>query len=264
MPRRRFVWLTKAIRAKISECGQYFTWFEVSLPRLLFGHNGRLIENQLQLNEALEKLHQEAERWAEGVAGYESWQPWRMDLVWNFDQVALPILMAHAGLRVPGINKGATIWEGGYNLTWSGAKSRFEVTIYDKSRAMHVCGSVLRAEIRLCGEQLMRRLRGKVWHDWDSLYCIYRQVMSSIPPVEKPIAANGWAEAVGGESPETRRRILSRLAHGSQRTFRERRRRVEQAAAKLSDTFSWAKILPVAGPPAPVHVEPTRRQSPQR
>lgn len=227
---------------------------ECSLPRLLHGHNGKVLANQAQLDAALANLDMVLRSVADGP-GVGEWTPYRLDLAWNFDLPAKPLIFAHAPLRVPGLQKGGTLFPDGNGVSWRGAKSGFMVTLYDKARQKRVQGSVLRAEISLRGDQLSRRLVGCDWRDFSALYRMYRGIMAGIDPIQKPVSAKGWPEAVGQESQETRTRILARLAHRPRTTFRSYRRKTEAAAAQLTETFSWANILPADNPPPEFHVK---------
>jgi len=258
LPSRRKLALGPSVRGWTDETGTLLESAECSLPRLLYGHNGRTLADQGQLDAGLVKLHDVLISVAD-VPSEADWSPWRLDLAWNFDLQARPLILAHAALCVPGIQSEGTLHPGCYGVSWRGAKSRFMVTLYDKARQMHVPGSILRAEISLRGRQLARRLDGRDWRDFSALYRTYRGVMAGIAPIQNPTAAAGWPEAVGQESPETRRRILARLAHKPSATFRRYRRKTEAAAAQLSETFSWANILSVDGPPPGVAVEPANQ-----
>lgn len=230
-------------------------WVECSLPRLRYGHNGRVLENQGEIDGALAELQTKLGTVAD-VSDVCGWRCWRADMAWNFDLPARPLILAHSCLSVPGIHGEGTLWKGGQGVSWKGAKSRFLISLYDKMRKMRVPGSVLRAEVSLRGEHLRRHLRDKDWRDFNALYAIYRGLMAGIPPIDAPVGDADWQEAVGFEALETRSRILARLAHKSARTLREYRRRIEAAAAQLPSTFSWASILPADRPPRAVHVCP--------
>jgi hypothetical protein len=259
LPGRRKLGLAPGLRVWADATGTILDRVECSLPRLLFGHNGKVIANQGQLVAALAKLHAELDRIADAPP-VDRWQPWRVDMAWNFDCPARPLVLAHAGLRVPGIRSGATLHPSCNGVSWRGAASRFMVELYDKAREMRVPGSVLRAEVSLRGEQLRRRFSGD-WRSFPDLYRAYREIMASIPPIQKPAAADAWPEAVGAEPAETRQRILARLAHKPPATFRRYRQRMEAAAAALPASFAWAEILPVAGPPPAVEVCPSKWQN---
>lgn len=187
--------------------------------------------------------------------GVGEWTPYRLDLAWNFDLPAKPLIFAHAPLRVPGIQHGGTLFSDGHGVSWRGAKSGFMVTLYDKARQKRIQGSVLRAEISLRGHKLSSRLVGRDWRDFSALYRMYRGTMAGIDPIQNPDPVAGWAEAVGQEPQETRTRILARLAHRPRGTFERYRRKTEAAAAQLPKMFSWASILPADNPPPAFHVE---------
>lgn len=258
LPGRRKLTLDSGLRVCVDAAGKTIEWVGCSLPRLLYGHNGRVLANQGELDEALAKFHAELNRIAY-VTPVDRWQPWRVDLAWNFDLLARPLVSAHAGLRVPGILAGATLHPDVNGVSWRGWRSRFMVTLYDKARQMRVPGSILRPEISLRGKELRRRLTGD-WRSFPELWRVYRSIMASIPPIERLAVAAGWPEAVGMESMETRQRILGRLAYKPAATFRRYRKRVEASAAGLSESFSWADVLPVDGPPPPVVCQPTRQR----
>jgi len=257
LPGRRKVSLKPCVKVWGDSLERVLEMAECSLPKLLFGHNGRVLENQDQLDAALAKLREVLGTIAD-VPDISEWEPWRVDIAWNFDRPVRPLVLAHAALRVRGIQREGTLHPGYDGVSWRGAKSRFMVTFYDKARQMRVPGSVLRAEVSLRGEQLARRLHGGDWHDFSALWRTYRNIMASLPAIERTAEARGWQEAIGPEPPEVRQRILARLAHKPSGTFRRYRRRIEAAAAQLPGTFSWADILPVDGPPPPVNVQPPR------
>jgi hypothetical protein len=226
---------------------------EFSLPTLVHGHNGSILENQQQIDAALDNgVAALAE--ISTVGSIKDCHAWRADIAWNFDLKAGPLILAHATLRVPRIHRGGTLHDGGQGVSWRGARSRIVVRLYDKCRQMHVHGSVLRAEVSLQSEQLLRRLTGRDWYNFKRLWETFRDVLITIPSIQSPSIASGWAEAVGKEPIEVRRRIMARLAHKPPRTFRRYSQQVEVAAANLEQTFSWASFLERNGPPKPVHV----------
>jgi hypothetical protein len=259
LPNGRNVRLSNTSPVRFSVKANRIVWVEVSLPKLLFGHNGRGIENQAQLDTALAKLREELNVFAI-VPEIAEWQVWRADIAWNFDLMAEPIILAHAALRLPGIHRGADLHNGGEGVSWRGAKSRFMVTLYNKSREMHVSGSILRGEISLRGHQLTRHLKAGEFQDFGVIYRAYRGIMASLPPIQKPDKAANWQDALGAESVEIRQRVLARLAHKPKGTLRRYRRSVEAAAAKLPESFSWANILPSESPPPPINCEPRNQR----
>lgn len=226
---------------------------ELSLPKVLFGHNGRVLESQSHLNAALDKSIEILSKIAR-VPDTAQWRSRRVDIAWNFDLPARPLIIAHASLRVPGILRGGTLHNGEQGVSWRGAKSHRMITLYDKALQMRVPGSVLRAEISLRAGQILRYLPNDNWRRFSSLYSTFRNLMTTIPPICRSVKAANFQEAVALEPPEIRARILARLAHKPMRTFRRYRQQVEAAAAQLEETFSWAEILPEDAPPVAIHV----------
>jgi hypothetical protein len=249
------VGLGKAVKLKVDPTGQFVDWVEASLPRLLFGHNGRLLSTVDELNAALDVLAEILQEHAE-VPPLEEWRLKRLDLCWNFDLPARPFIMAHAPLQFPGIRRQPASFGMGSGVSWRGAKSKFVVSMYDKSREVGTTGSVLRVEIRLLGKHLGRFRLMEGWRQFPVLWKTFRTVMSTFPPIPAPRETPDWQSAVGREAPEVRNRIMGRLASRPERTFRRWMAKVE--SAQMPGAFSWKTHLPPDGPPAPVHVHPIR------
>jgi len=253
LPAGRKVTLQRGVKVWAGASGESVDRAEFSLPTLLHGHNGYVLENQQQIDAALEN-GAAALAQISRVGSIRDCEAWRADIAWNFDLKAGPLVLAHAALRLPRIHRGGTLYDGGQGVSWRGARSRIVVRLYDKSRQMHVPGSVLRAEVSLQGDQLKRRLPGSDWHNFNRLWEVFRNVLAAIPIIQRPSSASGWPEAVGKEPIEIRRRIMARLAHKPPRTFRRYNQRVEAAAANLEESFSWASLLEQNGPSKCVHV----------
>lgn len=251
-PARQKLTVTPGLKVWADYSGERLVKIEASLPKLLFGGNGRLLTNQEEIDASLDKCAGILSSIAL-VPDVAEWDARRVDMVWNFDCPALPLIIAHAPLRVPGILHGATLHNGEQGVSWRGGKSRKMITLYDKARQMRISGSVLRAEVSLRSHQVQRYLPGDNWRLFVPLYCVYRGLLTSIPPIQS-MKAFTFPQAIGPESPEVRARILARLAHKPPRTFRRYRQQIEAAAGHLEQSFSWAGILPENGPPAGVHV----------
>lgn len=248
----------RSVRVTTDISGRLIVAVECSLPRLLHGHNGSVMEDQSQIDAACEKLR--AKLSVDAVVPDPcEWQISRADIAWNFELSARGLILAHSCLRIPGIRNGATVWAGGNGLSWKGAKSQFIVTFYDKARKMGIKGSVLRVEVRLVGRTLTSRLPGSESRCFDRLWAIYRGILAGIPPIENTGGNGDWQEAVGAEPPEIRARIMARMAHKPERTQRGHRQRVEAEAARLPAPFSWANFLPTVRPPLPVNIQARTR-----
>ena len=249
----RKVTLRRGVKAWAAASGESLERAEFSLPTLLHGHNGYVLENQEQIDAALEHGFAALAEISR-IGSITDSHAWRADIAWNFGLEARPLILAHAALRLPRIHSGGTLHDGGQGVSWRGARSRFVVRLYDKCRQMRVPGSVLRAEVSLRGEQLARRLPGRDWHNFDRLWETFRGVLITIPAIRRPSSASNWQEAIGKEPVEVRMRILARLAYKPPRTFRRYNQQVEAAAANLEEAFSWASLLEQDGPPKPVDV----------
>jgi replication protein CRI len=255
MPARCCLRVIRNIRVRTDGSGGNIVWAEASLPRLVFGHNGRVLADQTQINEALNKLRNELSNFAL-VPPVSQFQARRVDIAWNFPLVARPPIMAHGYLRVPTIRRGPTRFPDDTGISWRAAGSQMVLTMYDKSKQMHVPGSVLRVELSLRNHRLRERFAGTSWQSLDKLWEVFREVLSGIAPIQTVQQARNWLEAIAPESPEVRGRILSRLEHKSERTRRRYAQRLEVAAARIDGRFCWAEFLPIDAPPSPVQVEP--------
>lgn len=239
--------------------GGVLNGFECSLATLLFGHNGRLVENQAQLKGALNILQEVLTKVA-AVPHFSEWKLSRADLAWNFDLPSRPFVFAHSALRVPGIRSDATLHRGGEGLSWRGANSKFLIRFYDKARKMQLQGSVLRVEISLSGDRLASAIPYQTWREFKTLWSCFYHIMSSVPSIQRVDQVNSWERAIAEEPPEIRARILARRAHAPRRTFRRWRQRIESCVQDVPNTFSWKEFLSPDGPPPAVHVIPKSGQ----
>lgn len=254
----RVEWLALLVKPFTSPDGSFLYAVECSLPRLLWGHNGRLIASQDELTAAWQRLFTVTTSFAD-VSPLADWQPERLDLVW---QLAVPdagaVIDTLSGLRYPGIRSPA-IHQAGRCVTWRGAGSRFMVQAYHKSAKARQPGEVLRVEVRLRGSEL-RRLHGRDWRDFSALYGAYRELVTGLPDVSLPDGKCGWPEAIGRVVPaEFHEAVLAYIGQ-SPRTEREARRRMRLARASGGQTRRLTDLFPANTPPPPVTVESRRRE----
>lgn len=254
--------LNRHLRLGFHPIRRVIEWIEFSVPGILFGHNGQLIESQEQIDAALDKVTAILRTFAE-VPPVAEWQVTRVDIAWNF-ALSFSLILAHAALRVPGIRRGAALFDNG--VSWPGKCNRapFAVKLYNKARKHGQAGSVIRAEVVWRGDQLRKQLPGQKWRDWQALWKLFRETMASIPPIPQSVEARTWPEAVSTLPVEYRNQVLACFSHIRPRTYRDRRQKVETAAVRLHETFSWAKILPPDAPPPAVHVVPKKRKPSQK
>lgn len=244
---------------KITPLSNRLVWLQASLPRVLYGHNGRVIASQAELNTAFETLRAYLQTFAE-VPPLADWPtPARVDLPWQLDAVrqcgapVASVLLAHAGLSVPEIQEPAVRRRN--SVSWKGCKR--EIFLYGKSRKHRMGDAVLRPEVRLMKSEVTRWLPDGQWRDFSRLWHVFREIMLKVPVIQAPQPGGGFPEAIGRSvPPEYHEKILAELSHKKPRTVRDYRRRMSIAAARLPDRFSWAEYLPADGPPPAFAVEP--------
>lgn len=262
LPAGRAFWITPHIRVRTDRTGDVILGLHCSLPNLLFGHNGQVLENQEALTTSLITLRSAVADYVE-LPKTEELRASRVDLAWNFNLDARPIILAHAYLRVPRIRAAATRHGDGDGISWRGKQSRYALKLYNKSREMRVPGNTLRAEITLRSPRLGEELPRNTWSQWRSCWGVFQRLMRSVPPVSGHERVRNWTEAVALEPPDIRNRVLSRMAtHVSPRTLRRYAQQLESAAALLgTGPFCWRELLTGDMPPNPVNVSP-RAQRP--
>jgi hypothetical protein len=251
--------LTGPVRFGVDSTGERLAWVEASLPRLLFGHNGRLLASQADIDGALKALGEKLGEFAI-VPPLADWpSPSRLDISWQFDirqrlrKPAHALILAHQGLQHPAVKEPPVPRRN--SLTWEGTKARLQ--FYGKSRKMKLGDDIMRVEYRLSGKPLRNALPGEDWRKLPNLWACFRTALSKLPAITAPSNSGGWPEAIGRSVPiKYHGPILAELANKSPRSRRDYSRRMSAASAHLGADFSWSEWLPPEGPPPPVHVEP--------
>src|SRR5260221_12287950 len=75
------------IRFWLSDAGDRVSWVECSLPNVLFGSNGYVIEDQQQLDQAIFKVSDVMSDFAY-VSDISDWKVRRLELCWHFAMLA--------------------------------------------------------------------------------------------------------------------------------------------------------------------------------
>lgn len=162
---------------------------EASLPRLLFGHNGRLIHTQDQLDEALDKLNDLASEVCFPADDQVQDHVSRADLVWQLRGNIAEFLAAHKNCRHKSIRKLMGHYQG-QGFYFQGQQLR--VRFYDKRLKQHgQPGGVVRVEVQLFGNRLREAFSGFEWRKLTSLsfwrcYEVYREIMCGFCPNPLP------------------------------------------------------------------------------
>jgi hypothetical protein len=239
----------------------YLRWAECSLPRVLFGHNGHLIESQAQLDTALERVRMILANDVE-VDVIDEMELTQIDLVWNFPIPALPVILAHGGLRIPTIRGGPTRHPDDAGISWGRGRYACRVKFYDKCRESHASGSVLRVEVTLRRKRLRKEFGSDSWRNLPQCYRVFRRILLSIPPITIPACSRTLAEAVAHQPKEVRENILARLAPTkSLRALRRYRQLFAAASLAPNEEFSWREILKDDTLPPAAHVKAKSRRS---
>jgi hypothetical protein len=249
----------KYIRCWVDPTTRILTRVECSLPKLVYGHNGRLIVDQEELDRAMERLRKEVSKVAE-VPDLDEWVPNRCDLVWQLGGMeAGKIIDVLAGFQFPRIQK-PPMHVAGQSVAWRGANSRFVVSAYDKARQLRVDGDVLRIEVRLCGHHLRERLGQRDWRSFADLYAVYRKVIMKLPTLPKASTEHSMLTALTlCSGPELAGRVVMVITRNKE-TIRKYRREISRAHARLPSKLVWAEIFPEVTPPAPVSIELAKRK----
>lgn len=253
--RRRWVLAHKPTGFRASGTDDVLGTFEVSLPRVLFGHNGRLLKSQAEINDALYMVYDLMDQIGERSDEPPEFK--RVDLVWQFQGDPNLFITAHQHARHRRIRRDVVKYEKG-SLTWIG--SGRSVCMYDKCLEMlKVPGEIMRVEVRLrdnvlaklFGQRAVRSL------NFDTCYELYRNTLlgfcpSSVPKVSAISEFLALAEREGWKSDG-----VSAFEIYTQRLSKKQRRRIQKQMAQTRSSvfnFDWADLLPVRYPPAPVEV----------
>jgi hypothetical protein len=129
---------------------------EGSLSRTLFGHNGKMLKTQAELDEAIAKLWRVTN---EVATAPESYAFTRIDLCFQLHTEVADFIRAHATYCYPRIRR-SPLNIRGESLTWGGRNSDLLCRMYDKAREMKapkaLRGKTLRVEFQLQNQRLLR------------------------------------------------------------------------------------------------------------
>ncbi len=238
---------------RIGGTSEYASWFEVSLPRVLFGNNGIMIRTQEQLDDSIKKTREMAASVCEPALIGENPSCTRLDLVGQFLIEPRDMMVAHRETNHPRIRGRKSYYEG-ESLHFVGKERHCR--IYDKMREMQgKPGHVTRVEWQLRGEAMRHDMKRDCVAlknlGIEECYDAYRRLCVEFQPKSLPavsavydILAMGVREGVmiggiplfdcwaRGKHPKTARRVRNEIA----------KRRVETFAV------DWAKLLPVEMP----------------
>lgn len=234
---------------------------EAELPKLLWGHNGRLITSQGELDASLELLRSSLQKYVE----FSSWQFVRVDLCWQFNTDAKAVILAHQWTCLPGIRKRPTVFDGGKQISWRGGRSRVVLKMYQKSSSSTgESKTVLRVELTLAGAGLRCRINPIVPLRFDALWKAFRDELIKLPAPRVPERRkHSFAEIIAALAPECRKMAL--LVYRAGRTAQSVSNFEKHVgmACLQQIVWNWETELPADHPPTAVHVD-SKRSLPHR
>ena len=162
------------------------TYVQVSLPRLLFKHNGRLITKQRQIDQAMKAADLLLTQIADRRVSIPGTKFVRVDLAWQIKGKIQDFIAAHQPITHPEIHGLPSIWQG-ESILWKGKE--MSILFYDKfaemrkkrnhlSKIPEKARDIVRIEIRLRGSKLSALLgKGKsvTRLDVTACYSVLRQ-----------------------------------------------------------------------------------------
>jgi hypothetical protein len=240
------------MRAKF--CANALRFVEVSLSRVLFGHNGRLISCQREIGDSFEKIDGLLNMFSRIVSNRRTFR--RVDLVWQFKADPAAFANAHMDCRHPMIHQPAINYKNN-GLLWKG--SRLKISMYDKLlRHTKKIGQVVRVEAQLRGKVLSRHLGNGsevTALTFNQCYQNYRDIIQGFRPKPVPKVTNVIdliAFAVAGYN-------INLWSYWSRRykKCQSRNRARKQLLARKLTYFAvdWEKLLPATRPLWKVNID---------
>jgi hypothetical protein len=222
---------------------------EAELPKLLWGHNGRLLANQAEIDASVARFRSILSQQGK----FEPWQLVVVDLVWQFQTRPADVILAHQWLRFPGVRSWPSLLKGDKEISWRG--SRLGLKFYDKAEG------VLRVELRLAGKQLQKRIDADAPLNFDELYQVFRADVLKLPPVQLPEARkHSLAEIIAGLPLEFQNDAILTYQQGrTARAVNGFKRDVSVARLKKVG-WNLHELLPADNPPPPVNCEPRNQR----
>jgi hypothetical protein len=256
------------------------TKVEADLPKLLYGHNARLLKSQEDIDLAFFRLRQVLQSIAKPMGAWNGYFPGdnpaetschftRVDLVWQFDLDPSFVLLALRNAKHPEIHKRTGEWSG-QTLAFPGTKIR--ISCYDKKAKARACvpHNVMRVEIQLSDEKISSHFglgQGVLQTlSLQEAYKAYRDTLRQfgsdlVPdPNSKGTVADFLALMVTklpDDDPVGTYCMMKKMSH---RRSRDLRNKVGKRVPTLVE-FSWSRLLPDASLPPVIEIESTKPES---
>lgn len=237
------------------------SYVEVSLPRILFGSNGRLIRNQKQLSRAEKELERVLLEIAEPALSAR--RIIRLDLAWHVAGDPEAFVAAHRLVRHPFVRADPVI-QTRHSISWGKGKNRFRLLIYDKCRQMKLGkGNVVRVEVQLRSKRLSSTFPTlldpngvlcRIPH-FKRLYKAFRKILVKLSPRQLPklrTIADLFAIAENHQGVS-----LFDCWSVGKNAQHVRRTQAKVAACQLRySKIAWKRLLPLKIPPPAIDVLP--------
>jgi hypothetical protein len=228
---------------------EYASWFEVSLPRLLFPNNGFMIRSQEQLDQATAKAMELAETVSEPLLNGTNPRCCRLDLVGQFLVEPKDMLTAHRETMHPRIRGRKSYYEG-ESLHFVGKERHCR--IYDKVKEMQgKPGHVTRVEWQLRGDALRHDLNRDLVAlrnlNAEECYGAYRRLCLEFQPKSLPVDSTIYDILAVGVREGTTIAGIPLIDYWAQGKHHKTVRRVKGEIAKRRvETFkvNWVELLP--------------------
>ena len=222
---------------------------EAELPKLLWGHNSRLVASQAELDESVARFRAILLKQVEFV----SWQWVLIDSVWQFQTRPADVILACQWLRFPGVKNWPTLHCGDKEISWRG--TRLGLKFYRKAEG------VLRVELRLAGAQLRKRINADAPLNFAGLYQVFRAEVLKLSSIQLPAARkHSTAEIIAALPVEFQNGAILTYQQGRTARAVSGFKRDVSAARLKKVGWNLGDLLPADNPPPPVHCEPRSRR----
>lgn len=178
--------------------GVQFTKIEGSIPRLVHGHNGRVLLDQYEVDRGLAAFRD----LVDGLFpdGWVLRRFSRVDLAWQFPGDTADWSRVFRYARHPAVREAAKCYPDNTGLTWG--KGDCMIRLYDKGEEMRHKGvqvpegpGPVRLEVQFRGSRLVERFRSDGWaavSDFSNLYRVYKEFFMLLQGCRVPIVKTPW------------------------------------------------------------------------
>ncbi len=243
VPLRRRCQIGKHVRLWFYGDGEFRAAAE--LPKLLHGHNGRLIANQAELDLALAEFLS----LLKAKVKFTAYTISRLDLCWQIAAEAKDVILALQWLKHPKTKRTPTIMPDGAQCVYGSDRSGWHLVLYRKA------AGVLRMELRLRGRPLRQSVDGAAPLEFVKLWRVLQAALAPLTPIRLPEEnRHSFARCTAKLPPEHRAAFLADYRQGrTPRQFSTFAAEVAEHAIGSSG-FRLANLVGADGqPPPPCH-----------